>query len=122
MTFQTTYKRTRAIVNKRIADGSLPKSYKLPPLSSFPTPPNEALKKIPSPDYVFVPMGLTFSQWDTLLQKTCNGLWHSGIWEDDLFKGSGWELWVVPGVAGPTEVNISKKVLDERGTKLPSAQ
>lgn len=103
MTLQTTYKKVTTIVNKRIKDGSLPKAYKLPPLASFAVP-----SDVPNPDYVFTPMGLTFTQWDKLLKKTCNGEWHSDALPDDFNKGSGWELWLVNGDPTPTITNISK--------------
>lgn len=116
---EDTYKQVKTIVNKRIKDGSLPKEYKLPALSTFTKPDT---KDIPNPDYIFVPMGLTFTQWDKLLKNVCEGEWHSSGFPDDFNKGSGWELWAISGDPKPSIVNISKEQAVEKGYTLAPLQ
>lgn len=86
----------KTIINKRIKDGSLPKAYKLGDI--------EIPKADPDYQTILVPKGLTLDQWDTLLKKTCNGLWHSSEWED--FTGKGWETMQVYVGQKPLETNI----------------
>lgn len=120
---KTTYNKIRTIVNKRLKDGSLPKQYKFPAYDYFEPmfknlKPQE--KRIPEFEYVFVPQGLTFNQWDKLLKKTCNGAWYSSYIPKDLNKGSGWKLWLISGGTG--ENNISKEQVEQRGDVLPTMQ
>lgn len=113
------YKQVAKFVNERIKEGKLPKAYKLPLLKDFDTTwVATALERISEPDIVFVPLGLTLTQWNTLLKATCNGLWHASIWTDSLFSGSGWELHVVAGTNAPTQVNVTY----EEAQPITSAQ
>ncbi len=97
---EETYNQTKKIVAKRIKDGSLPKGYVLPPLDSF-----KPIEVQPSFKPVFVPKGLTLDQWDTLLGKTCNGLWHSSEWQDS--PGEGWELTQIFAGDRPSKTDIA---------------
>lgn len=93
-----TTKQLTTIVNKRIKDGSLPKSLKVP--SDLKVP-----KDIPKGyEAVFVPRGLTLNQWNILLGKTCNGL-YSYDYNRELSQGSGWEVHVVYAGSKPLELS-----------------
>lgn len=122
---EATYKKLKTIVNKRLKDGSLPKEYAFPPYSFF-EPLFKKLKPlektIPKPEYIFVPQGLTYTQWDKLLKKTCKGAWHSDYIPNDFHKGSDWALWIMSGADKELERNISKEALEQRGDVLPTAQ
>lgn len=99
-TAKDVYTTTKRIVDERIKDGSLPKAYKFPAYSYFEESFNNLRaqkKNIPDFQYVFVPMGLKFTEWDTLLKKTGNDEWHNNYLAEDLNTGSGWELWLVSG-------------------------
>lgn len=120
------YAETKKIVDKRIKNGSLPKAYKFPAYSYF----QEAFKNlkpqeknIPDFQYVFVPMGLKFTEWDRLLKKTCNGEWHSGHLPEALNIGSGWELWLVSATdKADLPNNISKEQAVEQKQPIAPLQ
>lgn len=86
------------IINKRIKDRSLPKSYAIKELADGDKCPKDYMT-------VYVPQGLTLNQWDKLLKKTSNGLWHSSEYSD--FKGKGWRTEVFYAGLKPMKTNVT---------------
>lgn len=107
-----TYKEIKSIVTKRIKDGSLPKSYKLPPEAEVGIP-----ATIPENySVVFIPTGLSFDQWDALLKKTCNGLWVWSEYNKAPFKKAGWKVELVYSASEPSNTNVTYTDTEKTGT------
>lgn len=108
MTFQS-------IINKRIKDGRLPKELKKLPTHSF--------KELDNHQIVYIPRGLTWEQWDELLKGTCNGLWHSSLYNDEPFGTSiHWDVEQVYCGDRPSEMDISYTEANKKYKKLLSVE
>lgn len=109
MNFQT-------IINKRVKDGSLPKGFE----GGLPT---ESIQKQEGYQLVYIPKGLTLDQWDTLLKKTCKGLWYSDNYNEALFGSKlHWETEYISAVSKPSETNITYTGAEKKYGKLLSVE